>query len=1087
MFLTERMMDQEHSVGIHRFVSAWKITRIAAAAGVLLMAAGLPSGARAPLPTPEQSAFFEKSVRPLLVPKCYECHGPEQARAGLRLDSLESLRHGGKSGPAIVLGQPDQSLLLRAVHYDGPVKMPPSGKLRAEEIAALTEWVKQGAHWPAAVAQPAAKTPDMVIGPAQRGFWSFQPVKRPALPRVKNTAWCVNPIDRFVLAKLEARGLKPAPAADRRTLIRRVSFDLIGLPPTPAEVDVFLSDRVPGAWQRLVDRLLASPNYGERWGRHWLDLVRYADSNGLDENVAMANAYRYRDYVVDAYNHDKPYDQFVREQLAGDLLPGGSPAEHNERLTATGFLLLGPKVLAEPDKDKMVMDIVDEQIEVTSKAFLGLTVACARCHNHKFDPIPTKDYYALAGIFKSTKSMATLNTVAMWQERPLTSKEAEAQAVTQTAALKRFENDLKAARQRAGDQALAEVRRNGPRYLLASVEAAASPDVGLVTVAGAIARSGDPAHQIIEAEKYNRGNAHRDTDSYGKGIGIIHTTEVPTWAEWDVNVPTAGLYQIELRYASAEMRPLQLSVNGKVVRQDAAGAATGSFFVDGQRWEAQGIYPFAAGKNVVRIESANSIPHIDKLYVGQADSAGGKAGRPLAVIAAEWKVEPELLRRSAAYFRAHAADPAVREVTVLAHAETKSRLAALEAKLTGGDPASAALAALISGKAGPLALPNPIDPVLKDEDRASIKKAEDALKMAQTNGPRPPMAMAVDEGTVEDCKVHIRGDTQSLGEAVPRHFLTVLDGDKIQADVKSSGRLELANWLTNPHNPLPARVEVNRIWQEHFGQGIVRTPDNYGLLGSPPTNPELLDWLASAFASSGPDGCKWSVKQLHRLMLLSNTYQMATETDTKDEELAASADPENLLLYKRPRRRMEAEPFRDALLSVSGKLDTTLGGTLLTTNNHDYVTNDQSGNAAQYNAPRRSLYLPIIRNAMFDMFQSFDVGDPSMVNAKRSTTTVASQALFVMNSPFVISLTHAWADRLLASPDNNDSARVRRAYLEAYSRPARSDEVTGALAYLTDTEQRSASAVSDPVKRRAQAWSSLCHILFASNEFIYIE
>ena len=330
----------------------------------------------------------------------------------------------------LVPGDPEKSVLLHVLNYDGKVKMPPAGKLRAEEIAALTAWVKMGAPWPKkgtgnreqGTVRATGGKPEKIVSAKDKNTWPFKPFAKPALPAVKNSAWCQSPIDRFILAGMEAKGLKPAPPAAKKDLIRRAYFDLIGLPPTPAEVDAFLADKSPNAFAKVVDSLLASPQYGERWGRHWLDVARYADSNGLDENTAFGNAFRYRDYIINAFNKDKPYDQLIREQLAGDLLPASTDEERNEHLTATGFLSLGPKVLAEPDKPKMVMDIVDEQIEVTSKAFLGLTVACARCHDHKFDPIPTKDYYALAGIFKSTRTMETLNTVARCNERPLVSE-----------------------------------------------------------------------------------------------------------------------------------------------------------------------------------------------------------------------------------------------------------------------------------------------------------------------------------------------------------------------------------------------------------------------------------------------------------------------------------------------------------------------------------------------------------------------------------------------------------------------------------------------------------------------------------------
>ncbi len=783
------------------------------AAGPLLAASLLPALARrqAAVVSPDQTSFFESKVRPVLAANCFQCHGEKVQKAGLRLDSFAAVRTGSSTGPVIAPYLPGKSRLIAAVQYRGQIKMPPTGKLRLIEIAALTDWVKMGAPWPEPISpQKAGVRKQPASG---RSFWSFQPVKRSVPPAVKDIAWVKSPIDRFILAKLEAKGLKPAPPADRRTLIRRAYFDLVGLPPSPDEVAAFITDPSPNAFAKVVDRLLASPQYGERWGRHWLDVVRYADSNGLDENVAFANAWRYRDYVVNALNKDKPYDQFVKEQIAGDLLQGGSNQDRNERLTATGFLSLGAKVLAESDKEKMVMDIVDEQIETASKAFMGLTVSCARCHDHKFDPIPTRDYYALAGIFKSTKTMSNLATVAMWVERPLS----------------------------------------------------------------------DPA---LEPQKKE--------------------------------------YEQKLTTAKAHVK------------------------------------------------------------------------------------------------------------------ELKDRKAADDL----------------------------------------IKKAEEELKQVEKQGPPVPSVMAVEEGAVANCRIHVRGDTQRLGDESPRGFLTVLsNGAETRLDAKSSGRLEFAEWLTRPDHPLTARVEVNRIWQGHFAEGLVRTPDNWGLLGEKPTHPELLDWLAREFTAA------WSIKRMHRMIMLSSTYLMSCANDAKGLQL----DPENRLLWRMSRRRLEAEPLRDAMLAISGKLDLTMGGTLLDTGNHNYVTNDQSGNAARYHSARRSIYLPVIRNALYDMFQAFDVGDPSMVNAKRGSTTVAPQALFVMNSPFAIEQAAGFAERILAAPMLSDSERIKQAYLRALSRTPTVPETVRALAFLRSFEKMIAGYEKDQMKIRAKAWQSLCQTLLASNEFTYLD
>ncbi|QDU22167.1 PSD1 and planctomycete cytochrome C domain-containing protein [Urbifossiella limnaea] len=763
---------------------------------------------------------FEKHVRPLLLEHCGGCHGKDgKAKGGLKLTTAAELAAGGESGPVVVPGHADKSLLVETVRYGGDLKMPPKGKLRPDQIAALEKWVKDGAVWPGGTGVTAASGGrwDGGITDDQKRFWAFQPVREPKVPDTNHPTQ--SRIDAFVRTRLDAAGLTPAPPADRRTLIRRVTYDLTGLPPTPEEVAAFLADRGDGAFARVVDRLLASSAYGERWARHWLDVARYADSNGLDENTAFGNAWRYRDYVVRAFNTDKPYDRFVLEQLAGDLLPDDA-ATREDRLTATGFLVLGPKLLAEPDKAKMVMDIVDEQIDVAGKAFLGLTVSCARCHDHKFDPIPTRDYYALAGIFKSTKTMATLATVAKAHERPL-----------------------------------------GPK------------------------------------------------DS-----------------------PETLLYRDRLKLVTKELRTLE--------------------------------------------QEFGKLPATDKD------------------------------KRHALHLKA-------------------------------------------------------------EERRAEIKQLEKTV-------PPPAVVLAVqDEANPADVKVHVRGNTQTLGELAPRGFLRVVSDKAPSIPAKASGRLELARWVASADNPLTARVLVNRVWQHHFGEGLVRTPDDFGTRGERPSHPELLDWLAAQFVKNG-----WSLKSLHRLILLSDTYQMASRPVPA---AAAAVDPDNRLLSHFPRRRLEAEAVRDAMLAVAGTLDRTAGGTLLENGNFEYINNDRARGVARYDNARRSLYLPVIRNNVFDFFQTFDFVEPHVSNGKRAVTVVAPQALYLMNNPFVARQAAALAESLLKLPAD-DAGRVAAAYERAYGRPPTTEETARALAFVG----RYAAAL-EGAERRPRAWAAWCHVVFASSEFVYVE
>lgn len=787
----------------------------ALSAGAAITTAG---AAEKPAPAAEAPAngaahlFFESTIRPLLIKQCVTCHGDRLQQGGLRLDTAEGFRQGGESGPLVAGRSPGKSLLIQAVDYEHDLKMPPQGKLSAAEIRDLTRWVEMGAPWPAAQPKPgAAIRPPGGVTPEDRAFWSFQPVRKPSVPSVSDRKWVRNPIDAFILQKLESKGLKPAPEADRRTLIRRVTFDLTGLPPTPEEIEEFLQDTGPDAYSRVIDRLLASPAYGERWGRHWLDVARYADSNGLDENTAMANAWRYRDWVIEAINDDKPYDEFVREQVAGDLLPPSADAQTNyDRLTATAFLALGPKVLAEPDKQKMLLDIADEQIDVVTRGFLGLTVSCARCHDHKFDPIPTLDYYALAGIFRSTKTLAKESTVAQVMERPL-----------------------------------------------------APPDA------------------------------------------------VERWREFQ-------------------------------------------------------------------------------------------------------KKRTDLDQK-----------------------------------------------------------------IQKAADLKEKKALQQELKELDTQRPAEiPMTVAVEDAAKpSDLRIHLRGDYLTLGEPAPRGFVQVVSNSPAPPIApQGSGRRELADWLASDRNPLTSRVMVNRIWRHHFGVGIVRTVDNFGKLGDAPSHPELLDWLAAAFVEKG-----WSQKELHRIILSSSTYRMSSDWN----ERGAAADPENRLLWRFNRQRLEVEAIRDSMLFVSGALSSERGGSLLKTPNFGYVTNDQSNNQAQYDSPRRSIYIPVIRNAVYDLFQVFDFVEPSFLNGDRSVTTVAPQALFLLNGDLVREQSRNFASRL-RKESSGDGARVRRAHELAYGRPATADEVASALQFIRRYEVALASREPDAAKRYETAWAAYTQALLASSEFITI-
>ncbi|MFN0196846.1 MAG: DUF1549 domain-containing protein, partial [Planctomycetaceae bacterium] len=581
----------------------------------------------------EDREFFEKSVRPVLVSRCQDCHSGDNPESKLSVEHLADLMQGGTRGPAIVPGKPNESLLIRALsHGDVELQMPPKEKLPAAEILAVTDWVRRGAFWPGEqiTSKPAATSSSagspISFTDDQLQFWAFQPPVKPALPVVEHMEWVRNPVDRFVLARLEAQGMSPATEADKRTLVRRVYFDLLGIPPTPTEIADFLGDDAPDAYERLIDRCLASPQYGERWGRYWLDVARYADSNGLDENLAHANAFRYRDYVVGAMNADIPYDQFIHEQLAGDLLnldPNTATPDvelASERTVATGFLSLGAKMLAEDDPVKMQMDIIDEQVDTLGKAFMGLTLGCARCHDHKFDPVSQDDYYGLAGIFKSTRTMENFSVVARWQEMPIGTRSEVELYQQQKQKVDRQNQSIAQFQSQQNSAVLDPARQNTGRYLLAAQRAQILADLMTKSKSRgseiAAATEKPDNIQLLEAENFTQGNVLVQTEQYGKDIGvIINKGELPNFVEYDVEIAKPGWYQFEIRHAAAESRPSRISLNGNIVIPQACSLVTGSWYPDTQTWSIEGFVEVAGGKNTLRIERDGPFSHIDKLLL----------------------------------------------------------------------------------------------------------------------------------------------------------------------------------------------------------------------------------------------------------------------------------------------------------------------------------------------------------------------------------------------------------------------------------------------------------------------------------------
>ena len=1057
--------------------------------------------------------FFEKNIRPLFARQCMACHSATAGMGGLKLDTRENLLKGGGHGPAVTPGKPAESLLLRAVAQTSDLKMPPSGKLKDSDIAILRQWVEMNAPWGAD--KPA-------LTKTTQKFWAFIPPKELAAPNVNNTAWIQSPIDRFVLAPLEAKHLAPAPPADKRTLIRRATFDLTGLPPTPEEVRAFLADDQPGAFARVVDRLLASPHYGERWGRHWLDVARYADSNGLDENLVYRHAYRYRDYVIQAFNKDKPYDLFLKEQLAGDLLPAADQPTQLERWTATGFLSLGAKMLAEDDPLKMEMDIVDEQLDTTARAFMGLTVGCARCHDHKFDPIPTADYYSMAGIFKSSKTMENFKVVAKWHEYVLTSKEERDKLEAHLKGIEAKQKEIEKLSGAANDKLAEDARSKVGAYLLAADDALRLEKVKLAPVIKGAALT-------RRAESFERGNAPRKLEK-GKN-NVVSGVKGPYFAEFDVTVASGGEYQLDMLEEETGSGTVDIWVNGVLEQKGKPPVSNREASPDAGGWSVTGVFPLTAGKNTIRLEHKSRFPYYEAMQLTPL-AAGVDAPRSSEQVARKYGVNPSYLKQwvdemgrskgapHSILFPIFAysakstlggwlspakdrfkdfphktreelganmqalfdeADAAWQGELAARKNQPKEKAARNAVKQEEGlkDPILDAFREVSYGKAGPFRAPGNAKEYYPKELQDQLAALEKEKKTMEDATPDLPKAMGVAEGDkIGDIPIHIRGSHWTLGKEAPRQFLSVVSSVTQPAIPENqSGRLQLAEWLASPQHPLTSRVMVNRIWRWHFGKGIVPSTDNFGRLGEMPTNQPLLDWLSLRFVEGN-----WSIKQMHRAIMLSSTYQMSSNYNAK----AAEVDPENTLLWRTNRRRLESEAIRDAVTAVTGEIKLEIGGTLLKYKDRDYVANTSRRGATDYDNPRRAVYIPVVRSSLYEMFQAFDLPDPATPNGDRNATVIAPQALFMMNSTLVLKSTRAMAQRLLDHTDMDDAARIRDAYEGALARQPASTDVDRALTFIAQIEKAMEPNEKDPAKRHLFAWQSFCKALLASNEFIYL-
>ena len=1077
--------------------------------------------------------FFEKKIRPLLADGCYACHSEKTvASGGLKLDTKEGVLKGGGRGMAVVPGSPDSSLILRATSYeDADIKMPPTGKLSDVQIADLRHWIEMGAPDPRVEdADPADAKADLAQA---RRFWAFQAVKNPNFPKLAKPDWPKTFIDYFVLAKLEKKGLSPAAPADKRTWLRRVSFDLTGLPPTRRGIANFLADDSPEARQTVVERLLASPHYGEKWARHWLDLVRYGETKGHEFDPDMPDAWRYRDYVIRAFNQDLPYDQFVREHIAGDLLarqrlvPDGT---HWDTPLATGFYALGEERNAADDVGQVRADRIDNQIDVYGKTFLGLTVGCARCHDHKFDPISTADYYALAGVMDSTQVVQqNLDSPARIRRMKKISEEmvevnGQIASMMRTARLERL-HEIKA-------------------YLLAAAAIVAVENAPRRRGAG---KAPEPQSFGLDAAAVERWvevlkSAEKEPDNVfyplaHLGKPLPRSQQGTTFAE------RIATMRDELREWTAKANPEHAiyKERGDVVFADFEGQDYGAWRASGPAFgEAPSRYhapnlalagyqgngmansfaggsdewvgtltskSFAMEKPYLHVRLSGTERRTNRVAHGQLFFALVTSGRfrPLTADGTgvfHWKtINVKRTPGQVSYIEivdrardahivvdkivfsdskeppplASAPNPRIVEMMASGDINSLDDLAAgyqrLLADVLANPPSDAAGQWLLSSVSPEGKLEEP-SLLVGESKRSGFNELRNRRAELGESIPASAFGMLNADDVPHNVPIHIRGSHTELGEEVPRRFLTVLSQDS-QPFTKGSGRLELAEVTADRDNPLTARVMVNRVWKHYFGKGIVATVDNFGNTGRRPTHPQLLDAMAWRFMESG-----WSVKELHRSIVLSSTYAMGSEVDHH----AAEVDGENTLLHHMPVRRLEAEAVRDSILAVTGTLNRTIYGPSIT----PFISPYQDGRGKPESGPldgdrRRSIYIKVQRNFINPLFLAFDYPAPVLTRGRRTVSTVPSQALMLMNNEFVARQVEKWADREIAvHPAWGE--RIGAMFVSAFGRPAEHGEMADSTKFL----EKQLAAYGSTDRNDYRAWADLAHVLINSKEFVFV-
>jgi hypothetical protein len=1023
--------------------------------------------------------FFESRVRPLLVAHCAECHSQAAGtvEGGLSFDTRGAFF---SAAGVAVAGKPEESLLVHAVRYDGDLQMPPEGKLPAAAIATLEEWVRRGLPWPDDGGP--APTEGFDITRRRAEHWCWQPPRRSPPPPVRAADWCRGPIDHFVLARLEAAGLPPAPEASRTTLVRRAAAVLTGLPPAPAEIDAALADRDADWFERAVDRLLASPHFGERFARHWLDVVRYAETRGHEFDYPIPNAWRYRDWVVRAFNADLPYDRFVREQIAGDLVePRLDATGADESVVGTGFWFLGEEVHSPVDIAQDEADRVDNRIDTFGKAFLGMALGCARCHDHKFDALSAADYYALAGTVMS----------GSYRQVP-------------------FESLAHNRRVAADAEAVADAARRDLLPLVADVLEAGSGDLSAVLpaaadIAAARDADGGAADEVVIADYTGVVSATpviADAAAWGGGpvpagqpVFVAGTEAAPP----HVRLTTSGAAFSDAIWATTKSRGEReagalgrIDRAGRVLRTPKIRLAQGVLWhrvrghlqiaaiVDGHVMIQGPLY----GGTVQQIDTKGAWQWVrqdlgrdiawDRGHVVHVEYAAIEGAAEVAEVVAAAR-EPRRPDPLVAALATTDGPPAAVAPMLLRETIDACRQGRLDASLRNGG-----LVALADRLLAAPTIDWTTGPARRLAEAAAVTATARATVLSRA-APESAVAPAILDGNGVDQHVLLKGSAARRGELVPRRFLEAIDGgDRPPFPTHTSGRLELADRVLAADNPLTARVAVNRVWHWLFGRGLVPTTDNFGVLGEAPVDDgarAMLDTLAVRFREEG-----WSVKKLVHEIVTSATWRMSSIRDPR----AVAVDPLNLLMHHHPLRRLEGEAIRDSILAVSGRLDRTVGGPpveVFLTDVHDGRGRPKSGPLD--GAGRRSIYTKIRRNFLPGFVTAFDMPVPFQAMGRRNVTNVPAQALVLMNDPFVAEQAAVWARQVLADESPGPEPRIARMYREAFAREPTAEEAAAALDFLAaQTASHGGSFATDP--RLEVAWADLAHALFNTKEFIFV-